>query len=215
MAGSTSRAATAAANGDLSGLKYLIDNGENINVRSSDGMTPLAIAAFWGYADVVEFLLENRADVNLTNKGNNWTPLHCASFQGHGKVILNLMQHTPDLYIKDNLGRTAVDFASALDAVWSFFGAAGCKRTSKSDLIRMDIVKRVKQNDPAIIPSSERVHFSRPGSAYVINSEGYTRSYKDHNMVMASVTGDVLAGLPEDKPIRRANYKPTLSLLQN
>lgn len=31
----------------------------DVNQRSHDGMTPLAIAAFWGYADIVRLLLEN------------------------------------------------------------------------------------------------------------------------------------------------------------
>jgi len=30
-----------------------------VNERSRDGMTPLGIAAFWGYAEIVELLLEN------------------------------------------------------------------------------------------------------------------------------------------------------------
>ena len=43
--------------------------------------------------------------------------------------------------------RTAADFGSALDSVWPFFAAMGCKRTSKTDLIRLDIIKKVL--DPA------------------------------------------------------------------
>ena len=39
--------------------------------------------------------------------------------------------------------RTASDFGSALDTIWPFFASLGCKRTSKEDLIRMDIVKKV------------------------------------------------------------------------
>lgn len=168
-------------------------------------MTPLAIAAFWGYAEIVEALLECRADINTCNNNTLWTPLHCAAFQGHGKVIMKLMDYKPDLYLKDNQGRTAVDFASALDAIWPFFAAAGCKRTSKGDLIRMDIVKKVSQ-DPAIvnpaihgIQQSDFAHFSRPGSAYVMKSQPYRgqSSYTDSNMAMASVTGDVLAGTPD------------------
>lgn len=30
-----------------------------MNERSRDGMTPLGIAAFWGYADIVELLLNH------------------------------------------------------------------------------------------------------------------------------------------------------------
>lgn len=40
-------------------VKQLIVHGANVNERSKDGMTPLAIAAFWGYAEIVKLLLEN------------------------------------------------------------------------------------------------------------------------------------------------------------
>ena len=30
-----------------------------MNVMSADGMTPLGISAFWGYAEIVEVLLKN------------------------------------------------------------------------------------------------------------------------------------------------------------
>ncbi|KAH9503710.1 hypothetical protein Btru_067207 [Bulinus truncatus] len=39
-------------------------------------------------------------------------------------------------------GRTAIDFASALDSIWAFFAAAGCKRAPKDDLIKMNIIKK-------------------------------------------------------------------------
>lgn len=211
------------------------------------------------------------ANVNVTNKGTGWTPCHCAAFQGHGKVLLQLMQHSPDVSIKDSLGRymlhicsgtllfetanfvfeglqgyssigvplskskqltcaslvnkfliweetvsvlltsyiiihqnkawllfsrgdyvgccicgflatptvtpkscpevcipvvtcgchfvsflsllasrTAADFGSALDSIWPFFASLGCKRTSKADLIRLDIVKRVSSSCIAV-----------------------------------------------------------------
>ncbi|XP_011442525.2 ankyrin repeat domain-containing protein 49-like [Crassostrea angulata] len=190
--------ANAAANGDITLLKEILRQGANVNERSKDGMTPLALAAFWGYADVVECLLQHRADINACNKGTQWTALHCAAFQGHGKVIMKLMEHNPSVELKDNQGRTAVDFASALDAIWPFFAAAGCKRTPKSELIRLDIVKRVTHVDPTL-PKSEMAHFSRPGSAYVIKAQPlHGNSSGDTNMAMASMTGDVLAGLPEE-----------------
>ncbi|XP_062586465.1 ankyrin repeat domain-containing protein 49-like isoform X1 [Saccostrea cucullata] len=193
--------ANAAANGDLTLLKQTLRQGANVNERSKDGMSPLALAAFWGYADVVECLLNHGADVNICNKGTQWTALHCAAFQGHGKVIMKLMEHNPNTELKDNQGRTAVDFASAMDAIWPFFAAAGCKRTPKSELIRMDIVKRVTHVDPTL-PKSEIAHFSRPGSAYVIKSQPlHGNNPTDTNMAVASMNGDVLAGLPEEPEV--------------
>lgn len=44
--------------------------------------------------------------------------------------------------------RTATDFASAMDGIWPFFAAAGCRRTTKAQLINMDIVKKVGLQQP-------------------------------------------------------------------
>ncbi|XP_060067788.1 protein phosphatase 1 regulatory subunit 16A-like [Ylistrum balloti] len=215
--------ANAAASGDLTLVKELLRKGCSPNERSKDGMTPLAVAAFWGYAEIVEVLLECRADINVCNNNTFWTALHCAAFQGHGKVIMKLMDYKPDLYLKDNQGRTAVDFASALDAIWPFFAAAGCKRTTKGDLIRMDIVKKVSEDPANVNPSihsiqqSDFAHFSRPGSAYVMKAQPYRgqTSYTDSNMAMASVTGDVLAGTPELPQSNSRATIPSFSLWQH
>ena len=41
------------------GVEELVKRGADINERSNDGMTPLGIAAFWGYAEIAEFLLNS------------------------------------------------------------------------------------------------------------------------------------------------------------
>lgn len=43
----------------LQAIENLISQGANVNERSRDGMTPLGIAAFWGYADIAELLLKH------------------------------------------------------------------------------------------------------------------------------------------------------------
>ncbi|XP_071941775.1 uncharacterized protein [Antedon mediterranea] len=188
--------ATAAATGNKNLVQSLIQRGANINGRSKDGFSPLCNAAFWGYSDIVEFLLEQGADVNQCNGGTRWTACHCAAFQDHGRVIMKLMNFKPNLALKDSKGRTAADFASALDSIWPFFEAEGCSRTRKQQLIEMDIIKKVKDTDPTI-SKSDYTHFSRPGSAYVM--KGQSRSERgDMNMQYASNTGDVLGSLTED-----------------
>ncbi|XP_070189832.1 ankyrin repeat-containing protein DDB_G0279043-like [Littorina saxatilis] len=197
MAAPMSAVATAAASGDLVGVQQLVKQGLDVNARSNDGMSPLAIASFWGYANIVKVLLEHGANISLGNKGTQWTPLHCAAFQGHGKVIMYLMDYNPDLFAKDSQGRTPIDFASAIDAVWAFFAAAGCKRTPKAELIRLDIVKKVCPDDPSI-QHTDLLGLTRPGSAYIFNSDSlYDRKPTDRNQLMAASTGDVLAGMDD------------------
>ncbi|GFO42114.1 ankyrin repeat domain-containing protein 49-like [Plakobranchus ocellatus] len=199
--------ASAVGAGDYRAVQKLLEDGTDPNQRSKDGMTPLAVAAFWGYDTIAQKLIEARADINSCNRGTLWTPLHCAAFQGHGKVIMQLMDHKPDLYKVDAQGRTAVDFASALDSIWAFFAAEGCTRTSKSDLVRMDIVRKVSSEDPTVHKSS-LLKFSRPGSAYVFN-ENIGNDREQANILAASQMGDVLAGVDDEQD--RANWNRQLS----
>ena len=37
----------------------LIAQGADVNRKSKDGMTPLCVASFWGYVDIVEYLLNH------------------------------------------------------------------------------------------------------------------------------------------------------------
>ncbi|XP_022107355.1 ankyrin repeat domain-containing protein 49-like [Acanthaster planci] len=183
--------ATAAASGSLNLVQSLVAQGADVNFKSSNGFSPLCNAAFWGYSEIVEYLLRHGANVNQSNSGTLWTACHCAAFQGHGKVLMKLMESKPDLTLKDNRGRTAVDFASALETIWPFFAAEGCKRTPKADLIRLNIVQKVKDYDPSI-PQTDLAHFSRPGSAYAMRSQSL-RGEGNKNKTYAAQLGDVLA----------------------
>lgn len=58
----------AAFNGDLSHLKLLIEQGViNINERDDKGCTPAHKAAGQGHIDVIQWLIENGANVNIRN----------------------------------------------------------------------------------------------------------------------------------------------------
>lgn len=68
----------AANNGNLNKVKRLIsDNPDLVNERDLNDKTPLHFAAFAGHPDIVEFLIENKADVNAKDS-YNMTPLHAA-----------------------------------------------------------------------------------------------------------------------------------------
>jgi ankyrin repeat protein len=73
-------ACEAAAVGDLDALRTAIENDDDSRVRrSSDGWTPLHLAAFFGRDDAVALLIDLGAplDANSTNATRN-TPLHAA-----------------------------------------------------------------------------------------------------------------------------------------
>jgi ankyrin repeat protein len=55
----------AASGGDTARAKALLDQGVNVNLRGSDGRTPLTEASFAGHAETVKLLLERGADPSL------------------------------------------------------------------------------------------------------------------------------------------------------
>jgi len=54
----------AAVKGDNTRITKLLADGTNVNVRDSNGGTPLAHAAWFGHVETVKLLIEKGADVN-------------------------------------------------------------------------------------------------------------------------------------------------------
>lgn len=54
------------------------------------GQTPLHIAAYEGYMDIVEYLIQLGASLSVQDK-NGWTPLHCASSNRHLTIVEKLI----------------------------------------------------------------------------------------------------------------------------
>jgi ankyrin repeat protein len=83
-------ACEAAALGDLVTLRAAIENDDDARVRrSSDGWTPLHLAAFFGRADAVALLIDLGAplDAHSTNATRN-TPLHAALAGATNPIIV-------------------------------------------------------------------------------------------------------------------------------
>ncbi|MBL0937601.1 MAG: ankyrin repeat domain-containing protein [Gemmatimonadaceae bacterium] len=80
LRGRQADACEAAALGDVEALRTVIENDDDARVlRSSDGWTPLHLAAFFGHEDTVALLIDLGAplDALSTNATRN-TPLHAA-----------------------------------------------------------------------------------------------------------------------------------------
>ncbi|CAN0058336.1 unnamed protein product, partial [Discosporangium mesarthrocarpum] len=54
--------------GHIDAVQLLVDNGAQIDARSSKGNTPLHYACFFGRYPIVRLLLKNNADVTLRNR---------------------------------------------------------------------------------------------------------------------------------------------------
>ncbi|XP_015083079.1 integrin-linked protein kinase 1 isoform X1 [Solanum pennellii] len=78
--------------GDLEGMEELLDSGTSVNYRDIDGRTALHIAACQGYADVVDFLLKNGAQVDSMDQWGS-TPLADAIYYKNNDVVKLLEVH--------------------------------------------------------------------------------------------------------------------------
>ncbi|CAL1296234.1 unnamed protein product [Larinioides sclopetarius] len=98
----------------LSDLKYLLEEGGDIEYRDHQGATPLHIAAANGYVTVVEFILDNHGSTNVCDN-DMWQPIHAAACWGHPDVIEMLVMAGADLSAKTKNGETPFDICEDPD----------------------------------------------------------------------------------------------------
>ncbi|XP_067618406.1 uncharacterized protein [Eurosta solidaginis] len=77
----------AIGNNHVNVVKVLLEKDTNVDSNEAiGGFTPLHAAAECGYLELVNFLLQNKADVNARND-RDWTPLHAAALNGHLEIV--------------------------------------------------------------------------------------------------------------------------------
>lgn len=74
-----------AGKGDNKTLKEFLDKGVYVNMRDSDGRTPLIEAVWYNHADTVKLLLDNGADPNA-RKNDGVNPLGVAVGKGYKDI---------------------------------------------------------------------------------------------------------------------------------
>jgi len=85
--------------GDLAAVKLLIEGNEqkqikkaNVDAVDASGNTALHWAAYRNHAPVVEYLLANGANPEMTNKEDGQTPLHWACVAGNAACVHLLLK---------------------------------------------------------------------------------------------------------------------------
>ena len=91
-------------------VKLLLDNGAQVHLQDSEGVTALMIACQKGVETCVEYLTRTDSDVNLQdNKGK--TALMRACRVGIEDIVKILLNKTAQINLRDNAGQTALMFA--------------------------------------------------------------------------------------------------------
>ena len=101
---------SAAENGHLDLVKYLVEAGAHKDQPDGYGRTPLYSAVLHGRLLVVQYLVEQGADKNRADKGL-FTPLHVAARWGHLHVLHYLLGQGANQLCYDENGETFVDVA--------------------------------------------------------------------------------------------------------
>ncbi|GAA0163693.1 non-receptor serine/threonine protein kinase [Lithospermum erythrorhizon] len=74
--------------GDLEGIKELLDSGTDVNFKDTDNRTALHVAACQGYGDVVKFLLENGAEVDPKDRWGSTPLADAVHYKNHDVIKL-------------------------------------------------------------------------------------------------------------------------------
>lgn len=107
----------AAKRGDLKTVKLLIENKANIDklVTTGSGVYNALTTAFdSNNVDIINYLIDSKATINVKDQPNPPTPLILAAKAGNLTIVKRLLDAKADMDMKDSFGRDA--FLSALNA---------------------------------------------------------------------------------------------------
>ncbi|KAK7410732.1 hypothetical protein VNO78_01758 [Psophocarpus tetragonolobus] len=101
-----------AREGDMANLLKCIENGVSVNLKDSEGRTPLHWAVDRGHLNVTELLVGRNADVNAQDNDGQ-TPLHYAVTCEREAIAEYLVKHNADISSKDNDGSSPHDMCES------------------------------------------------------------------------------------------------------
>lgn len=102
----------AARIGDLERVQRLIVKGADVNEKSTDGETPLIVAALAGQGEIASYLLQRGANLK-SRTGSGLTSLHAAAYSGYDDIVRLLVARGADIDDANNsYGVTALHLAA-------------------------------------------------------------------------------------------------------
>ena len=96
--------------GKTAEAKRLIAKGAPVDWQDGDGWAPLHYASLYGYTEIMMLLLENKCDINITNKAPR-TPLILAAVWNKMDTVRALVEAGCDITIRGDKNKTAAKWA--------------------------------------------------------------------------------------------------------
>ncbi|KAJ8613654.1 hypothetical protein CTAYLR_003139 [Chrysophaeum taylorii] len=183
----------AASEGRLEDLKQIVEQSRTTSVDAGDYdlRTPMHLAASEGHKNVVLWLLENGASVNVRDRFDN-TPMHDALRHRHDTIVGILREAGAQLEL------TEADTAGAL-----------CQAAFKNDLVE---IRRLVENhaDPNCFPVDDHQLLTNRGFLFLDD----VLSYQGDDLLFASYDADS-AQIIYERPIRvNASTSRTFEMVQ-
>lgn len=100
----------AAGFGNLQAVKEFASAGISPNIRGNNGITPLIMSARFHHNHIIEWLLENGADVDLPDNQGRTALMHAAQSRNIAGMEI-LISNGAELQKQDNDGETALSLA--------------------------------------------------------------------------------------------------------
>jgi len=107
----------AALNRQVGLVRSILSQDPNVlNTQDVDGRTALHWSATSGSLDIVRYLLDQHAEVDIPDN-SGWTALHIASSAGHEDVVRELLGAGADVKKANDKGLTALHYAASKSRV--------------------------------------------------------------------------------------------------
>ncbi|SCO84274.1 related to ankyrin [Fusarium oxysporum] len=139
---------SACYSGSADSVKTLIQQGADLSITDSEGLTCLHVAVRGGHENIIGILVESKVKLSPQDHGGR-TPLHFAAGWGHIKCYQVLLKQGADITIKDIWGGNVVHHA--------------CLYAGQAETLRF-----ILQNAPANFATD---HYGTLGSPLILVSE--------------------------------------------
>lgn len=100
------------ASGNASEVRAILDNFNLLEIKNSEGYSPLSYAILHRKNQVAKLLILRGANLNQRSK-YGYTPLIIAAKTNNAPIIDLLLEYGANKKIADNFGKTALDYASS------------------------------------------------------------------------------------------------------